>query len=45
MRGPWVLAYVNREQTDLRKQRRDVGGSAMLSLVRLPTVPLLALAQ
>jgi hypothetical protein len=42
---PLVLAYVNREQTDLRKQSRYVGGSAMLLLVRLPTVPLLALAQ
>src|SRR4051794_23539351 len=24
---PLVLAYVNREQTDLRKQRRNVGGA------------------
>jgi len=41
---PLVLAYVNRGQTDLRKQSRYVGESAMLLLVRLPTVPLLALA-
>jgi hypothetical protein len=27
---PLVLAYVNRGQTDLRKQCRHVGGSAML---------------
>jgi len=27
---PLVLAYVNREQTDLRKQCRYVGGSVML---------------
>ena len=42
---PLVLAYVNHGQTDLRKQCRNVGEGAMLLLVRLPTVPLLALAQ
>jgi hypothetical protein len=42
---PLVLAYVNRGQTDLRKQCRNVGEGATLLLVRLPTVPLLALAQ
>ena len=42
---PLVLAYVNREPTDLRKQSRNVGVSAILTLVRLPTVPLLALSE
>ena len=41
---PLVLAYVNRGQTDLRKQSR-CRRSVMLLLVRLPTVPLLAPAQ
>jgi hypothetical protein len=41
---PLVLAYVNREQTDLRKQSQICRRGAMLLLVRLPTVPLLALA-
>jgi hypothetical protein len=42
---PLVSAYVTCEQTDLRKQSQISRRSATLLLVRLPTVPLLALAQ
>jgi hypothetical protein len=42
---PLVLVYVNREQTDLRKQSQVCRRSVTLLLVRLPTVPLSALAQ
>ena len=41
---PLVLAYVNRGQTDLRKQSR-CRRSAIPPLVRLPTIPWSALPQ